>query len=53
MTGSEEQRSIHVLECAMIWEAVSSGFNGLSTGVKGAIMGAGESDDLEPFCNSS
>jgi len=39
--GSGEHRSIQGLEYAMIWDTVSPGVNGVSTGVRGGIMGAG------------
>ena len=39
--GSDEQRSIHGLEYAISWETVSPGVNGVSTGVRGGMIGAG------------
>ena len=39
--GSVEHRSIHGLAYAMICETVSPGVNGVSTGVRGDMIGAG------------
>jgi hypothetical protein len=40
--GSEEHKSIHGLEYAISCDTVSPGVKGVSTGVRGGIMGVGE-----------
>lgn len=41
INGSEEHKSIQGLEYAMSCERVSPGVKGVSTGVRGGIIGAG------------
>ena len=48
--GSNEHKSIQGLEYAMSWDTVSPGVNGVSTGVRGDMMGAGTACCL---CESS
>jgi hypothetical protein len=41
MSGSEEHKSIHGLEYAITCDTVFPGVNGVSTGPRGGMMGAG------------